>query len=64
MLGQYEIPEIVSRFKPEFKRLDVDGTLANTLDALYEMRLLDMQISIQRARKMRGVLDELGKDVV
>lgn len=64
VLGQYEIPEIVSRFKPEFKRLDVDGTLANTLDALYEMRLLDMQISIQHAKKMRGVLNELGKEVV
>jgi hypothetical protein len=60
VLGQYGVPEIVSRFRPEFKRLDVDGTLANTLDALYEMRLLDMQISIQHAKKMRSVLDALG----
>ena len=61
VLGQYDVPEIASRFRPEFKRLDVDGTLANTLDALYEMRLLDMQISIQHAKKMRGVLDALSR---
>ena len=60
VLGQYDVPEIVSQFRPEFKRLDVDGTLANTLDALYEMRLLDMQISIQHAKKMRSVLDAMG----
>jgi hypothetical protein len=57
VLGQYQVPEIVSRFQPEFKRLDTDGTLSNTLDMLYEMRLLDMQISIQHAKKMRSVLD-------
>ena len=61
VLGQHEVSEIVSRFRPEFKRLDVDGSLANTLDALYEMRLLDMQISIQHAKKMRNVLDLLGQ---
>lgn len=64
VLGQYEVPEIVSRFHPEFKRLDVDGTLAATLDSLYEMRLLDMQISIQHAKKMRSVLDALGHPFV
>ena len=57
VLGQYEVPEIVSRFRPEFERLDIDGTLTNTLDSLYEMRMLDMQISIQHAKKMRSVLD-------
>ena len=57
VLGQYEVQEIVSRFLPEFKRLDTDGTLASTLDSLYEMRLLEMQISIQHAEKMRSVLD-------
>jgi hypothetical protein len=61
VLGQYEIPEIVSRFKPEFQRLDTDGTLSNVLDSLYEMRMLDMQISIQHAKKMRGVLDWFGR---
>jgi hypothetical protein len=60
VLGQYDVPEIVSRFKPEFKRLNTDGTLSDTLDALYEMRLLDMQISIQHAKKMRQVLKSLG----
>ena len=62
VLGQYEVPEIISRFHSEFKRLDVDGTLANTLDSLYEMRMLDMQISIQHAKKMRSVIDGLGHD--
>jgi hypothetical protein len=61
VLGQQEVSEIVSRFRPEFKRLDVDGSLANTLDALYEMRLLDLQIAIQHAKKMRNVLDLLGR---
>ena len=60
VLGQFEVPEIVSRFRPEFERLDVDGTLTDTLDSLYEMRMLDMQISIQHAKKMRSVLDVLG----
>ena len=59
VLGQYDVPEIVLRFRPEFQKLDVDGTLAKTLDLLYEMRLLDMRISIQHAKKMREVLDLL-----
>jgi hypothetical protein len=59
VLGQYDVPEIASRFNPEFKRLDTDGTLIDTLDSLYVMRLLDMQISIQHAKKMRSVLDTL-----
>ena len=63
VLSQYEIPEIVSRFRPEFERLDVDGSLVVTLDALYEMRLMDMRLSVQRAKKMRGVLDGLGRPV-
>ena len=57
--GQYDVPEIVLRFRPEFQKLDVDGTLARTLDLQYEMRLLDMRISIQHAKKMREVLDLL-----
>ena len=59
-LDQHSVPEIVTRFRPDFKRLDVDGTLSNTLDALYEMRLAEMQVSIARAKKMRTVLDGLG----
>ncbi len=60
MLDQHSVPDIVARFQPDFKRLDVDGSLANTLDALYEMRLMDMQVSVARAKKMRSVLDAFG----
>ena len=42
VLGQYDVPTIVSRFSPAFKALDTDGTLIQTLDTLYEMRLMDM----------------------
>jgi hypothetical protein len=60
MLDQHSVPDIVTRFRSDFKRLDVDGSLANTLDALYEMRLMDMQVSVARAKKMRSVLDAFG----
>ena len=63
VLGQFDVPEIVSRFKPRFTELDLDGTLANTLDSLYEMRLIDLQTSIQHASKMRVVLDALERSV-
>ena len=59
VLGQYDVPTIVSRFSPAFKALDTDGTLIQTLDTLYEMRLMDMQISIDHAQKMRIVLEGL-----
>ena len=59
VLGQYDVPAIVSRFSPAFKALDTDGTLIQTLDMLYEMRLMDMQISIDHAQKMRRVLEGL-----
>ena len=63
VLSQYDeekVPEeISSRFKSEFQRLDTDGTLGSTLDSLYEMRLLDLQISVQHAKRMRRVLDDL-----
>ena len=58
-LGQYSIPEIASHFRPEFKRLDIDGELANTLMFQYELRLLDLQISINHAKKMQGVIENL-----
>jgi hypothetical protein len=58
-LGQYSIPEISSHFKPEFRRLDVYGDLADTLMFQYELRLLDLQISINHAKKMQGVIEYL-----
>ena len=63
VLGQLDVPEIASRFRPRFIELDLDGTLGNTLDSLYEMRLIDLQTSIQHASKMRSVLDALERSV-
>ena len=58
-LGQHTVPEVVTLFLPEFNRLNVDGKLAETLNSLYVMRLLDLQISIDHAKKMRDVLQGL-----
>ena len=51
-------------FKKEYQTLEADfeaakPTLGATLNALFEMRLQDLQASVQRVKKMQGVLDLL-----
>ena len=50
-------PQLAKRFQPEYNRLNANGTLGQTLGALFEMRLRDLKISIKHAKKMREVLD-------
>lgn len=59
VLGGSDVTQIAMHFRPKFKELDVDGTLAQTLESLYEMRRLDLQISMEHAKKMKKVLEAL-----
>jgi hypothetical protein len=62
-LGSKEAVDLAQDFKGEYETLNVDGALANKLDALYEMRLEDLQLSVRHAKKMRDLLDVLeGRD--
>ena len=56
-LGSESEPQLAKRFQPEYNRLNTNGTLGQTLGALYEMRIRDLKISIKHAKKMRKVLD-------
>lgn len=56
-LGSDSAPELAKRFLPEYNRLNTNGTLRQTLGALYEMRIRDLKISIKHAKKMKKVLD-------
>lgn len=46
-------------FRPTFDRLDHDRNLGDTLDILYDMRLMDLQASIRHARKMKDIIELL-----
>jgi hypothetical protein len=56
-LGSDSESQLAKKFLPEYNRLNANGTLGQTLGALYEMRLRDLKISIKHAKKMRKVLD-------
>ena len=58
-LGSKTEAELVEDFKGEYETLNYDGSLGETLDSLYEMRLEDLQISVRHAKKMRDLLDIL-----
>jgi hypothetical protein len=48
--------ELASHFRSTFEDLNQDGRLGDTLTMLYDMRLMDLQTSVQHARKMRDVI--------
>jgi hypothetical protein len=58
-LGSDANADIAKKFKPDYNRLNtaINGTLGQTLEALFEMRIRDLKISIKHAKKMRKVLD-------
>jgi hypothetical protein len=53
------VTELANHFRPTFDDLNQDGILGDTLTMLYDMRLMDLQASVQHARKMRDVIDLL-----
>ena len=61
-LGSGTAPEVAKRFQPEYNRLNTNGTLGQTLGALFEMRIRDLKISIKHAKKMKKVLDLMQAD--
>jgi hypothetical protein len=51
--------EIAEHFKSTFDSLNQDKRLADELNIVYDMRLMDLQASIRHARKMKEVLSIL-----
>ena len=49
---------ISDKYRDQFQNLNAstDGQLGETLSALFEIRMLDLQASVRHARKMRSVL--------
>ena len=49
---------ISDKYRDQFQNLNAstDGQLGDTLSALFEIRMLDLQASVRHARKMRSVL--------
>lgn len=50
---------LAQHFRPAFDSLNQDGRLADTLNILYDMRLMDLQTSVRHARKMKEIIDML-----
>lgn len=50
---------LADKYQGEFDQLDsqTGGRLGETLTALFEVRMLDLQASIRHARKMRQIID-------
>jgi hypothetical protein len=48
--------DLAHAFKKDYDALNTDGRLGVTLNALYEMRLEDLLLSVRHTRKMREVL--------
>lgn len=53
------VMDVVADFKGEYETLNYDGKLADKLIALYDMRLEDLEISLQHAKKMKDLLTAL-----
>ena len=58
------VNDVVVNFKGEYETLNYDGKLADKLSALYDMRLEDLEISVQHAKKMKDLLAALSSDHV
>lgn len=52
---------LAEHLRPTFDDLNQDGTLADTLNILYDMRLMELQNSVRHARKMREIIDILAE---
>jgi hypothetical protein len=50
---------IADHFRPEFDRINADGTVGSALMALYDMRMQDLQTSVKHTRRMQEVLSAL-----
>ena len=59
VLDTNDAENLVLKFKSEYKTLNADGTLGSVLGALYDMRLDDLLVSVERVRKMRELLESL-----
>lgn len=59
-LGNSTEMHVTPHFQNEFDQLDAytNGQLGHTLSALFEMRLIDLQMSIRRARIMRDAVHQ------
>ena len=62
VLGTKEAEELAKDLKSDFKALDVDGKLGDTLISLFELRLEDLLTTVEHYKKMRTVLDNLTKN--
>ena len=60
VLGTKKASDLAHDFRSEYDALNVDGKLGGTLEALYEMRLEDLMMSVKHAKKMKKVLTLLG----
>ena len=47
--------DIAKKFQPEYNQFN--GTLGQTLDALFEMRIRDLKLSIKHAKQVHKVLE-------
>jgi hypothetical protein len=56
VLGTKSAEELAYDFKEEYDTLNTDGQLGTTLNALYEMRMEDLLISVRHSKKMKEVL--------
>jgi hypothetical protein len=59
VLGTDDAANLAVKFKSEYKMLNADGTLGSVLGALYDMRMDDLLVSVERVRKMRELLETL-----
>jgi hypothetical protein len=63
-LGSDTSLNVAKQLLPEYSRLNntSNGTLGQTLEALIEMRMQDLKLSIKHAKKAREVLDIIRAD--
>ncbi len=54
---------VADKYRPEFLELNqtTSGQLGQTLSSLLEIRMLDLQASVKRARKMRSVFQSFAE---
>ena len=57
---------VADKYRDKFNRLNAttDGQLGQTLSALFEIRMLDLQASVRHARKMRSVIESFAVEQI
>jgi hypothetical protein len=61
-IGSKDTETLAEEFKTEYRLINRDGIIGSVLGALYDMRIDDLMIALEREKKMRELLEILDSE--